>query len=161
MQFVFHETIQLADMNILTRLLFVTILFRFVHFFIFFFYFAWTSFAKQIVCVMQTLTLSLYLLSLPMGGRRISCDPFLQMYKCTTCTPLPPTLVQWTLHVHIHLLNRRRRIELEFNRLFQKDRGKTASAARILSPNPTRRPLPCLLIQSFFYDSLVQYPNQI
>ena len=28
----------------------------------------------------------------------------------------------------------------ELNRLFQKDRGKTASAARILSPNPTRRP---------------------
>ena len=53
----------------------------------------------------------------------------------------------------------RRRIELEdkakvtveLNRLFQKDRGNTASAARILSPNPTRRPLPCLLIQSFFY----------
>ena len=37
------------------------------------------------------------------------------------------------------------------NHLFQKDRGKTASAARILSPNPTRRPLPCLLIKSFFY----------
>ena len=34
------------------------------------------------------------------------------------------------------------------------DRGKTASPARILSPNPTQRPLPCLLIQiiqSFFY----------
>ena len=30
-------------------------------------------------------------------------------------------------------------------------RGITASAARILSPNPKRRPLPCLLIQSFFY----------
>ena len=30
--------------------------------------------------------------------------------------------------------------------------GKTASAARILSPKQTRqRPLPCLLIQSFFY----------
>ena len=39
------------------------------------------------------------------------------------------------------------------NRLFQKDRDKTASAARILSPNPTRRPLPCLLIQSFFYGA--------
>ena len=40
---------------------------------------------------------------------------------------------------------------VELNRLFKKDWGKTASAARILSPNPTRRPLPCLLIQSFFY----------
>ena len=42
------------------------------------------------------------------------------------------------------------------NCLFQKDRGKTTSAARILSPNPTRRPLPCLLIQSFFYMLLCQ-----
>ena len=40
---------------------------------------------------------------------------------------------------------------LELNRLFKKDRGKTASAARILSPNPTWQPLPCLLIKSFFY----------
>ena len=40
---------------------------------------------------------------------------------------------------------------VEPNRLFQKDQGKTASAERILSPNPMRRPLPCLLIQSFFY----------
>ena len=40
---------------------------------------------------------------------------------------------------------------VEFSRLFQKDRGKTTSAARIRSPNPTRRPLPCLLIKSFFY----------
>ena len=40
---------------------------------------------------------------------------------------------------------------VELIRLFKKDQGKTASAARILSPNPTRRPLPCLLIQSFFY----------
>ena len=39
----------------------------------------------------------------------------------------------------------------ELNRLFQKGQGKTASAARILSPNPTPRPLPCLLNQSFFY----------
>ena len=31
-------------------------------------------------------------------------------------------------------------------------RGKTASAARILSPKQTGRPLPCLLIQSFFYE---------
>ena len=37
------------------------------------------------------------------------------------------------------------------NRLFKKDLDKTASAARILSPNRTRRPLPCLLFQSFFY----------
>ena len=37
------------------------------------------------------------------------------------------------------------------NRLFQKDRDKTASAARILSPNPKRQPLPCLLNKSFFY----------
>ena len=42
----------------------------------------------------------------------------------------------------------------ELNSLFQKERGKTASAARILSLNPTRRPLPCLLIQSFFYASV-------
>ena len=42
-----------------------------------------------------------------------------------------------------------RRIEL--NLLFQKDRGKTASAAKILSQNPMRRPLPCILIKSFFY----------
>ena len=41
---------------------------------------------------------------------------------------------------------------VELDRLFQKDQGKTASAARILSPNPMRRPLPCLLIKSFFYD---------
>ena len=34
---------------------------------------------------------------------------------------------------------------IEFNHLFQKDQGKTASAERILSPNPTRRPLHCLL----------------
>ena len=39
----------------------------------------------------------------------------------------------------------------EFNHLFKKDRGKTASAARVLSPNPKRQPLPCLLIKSFFY----------
>ena len=42
--------------------------------------------------------------------------------------------------------------KVELNRLFQKDRGKTASAAKILSPNPTQRPLPCLLIKFFFYD---------
>ena len=42
---------------------------------------------------------------------------------------------------------------VELNCLFQKDQGKTASAARILSPNPTQRPLPCLLIKSFFYRS--------
>ena len=30
-------------------------------------------------------------------------------------------------------------------------RQNSYSAARILSPNPTRRPLPCLLIKSFFY----------
>ena len=52
----------------------------------------------------------------------------------------------------------RRRIDLEdkakvVDRLFQKGRGKTASAARNLFPNPTRRPLPCLLnIISFFYE---------
>ena len=46
---------------------------------------------------------------------------------------------------------------VEFNHLLQKDRGKTASAARILSPNPTRRPLPCLLIQSFFYEDTIQF----
>ena len=40
---------------------------------------------------------------------------------------------------------------IECNHLFQKDQGKAASVARILSPNPTRRPLPCLLNQSFFY----------
>ena len=40
---------------------------------------------------------------------------------------------------------------IEYNHLFQKDRGKTASAARNLSPDPTRRPLPCLLNQYFFY----------
>ena len=43
---------------------------------------------------------------------------------------------------------------VEFNCLFQKERGKTASLARILSPNPMRRPLPYLLIQSFFYAAL-------
>ena len=42
---------------------------------------------------------------------------------------------------------------VELNPLFQKDRGKKASAARILSPNQMRRPLPCLLIKSFFYGS--------
>ena len=42
-----------------------------------------------------------------------------------------------------------------FNHLFQKDQGKTASAARILSPNPTLRPLPCLLIKSFFYGTYI------
>ena len=40
---------------------------------------------------------------------------------------------------------------VQFNRLFQRGRGITASAARILSPNPTLQHLPCLLIQSFFY----------
>ena len=35
---------------------------------------------------------------------------------------------------------------VQFNRFFQKDRGITASSARILSPNPTRRLLPCLLL---------------
>ena len=40
---------------------------------------------------------------------------------------------------------------VELNCLFKKDRGKTA--ARILSPNPTQRPLPCLIIQSFFYGT--------
>ena len=39
----------------------------------------------------------------------------------------------------------------EFNHLFQKDPDKTASAARILSPNPMWRPSPCLLNKSFFY----------
>ena len=39
----------------------------------------------------------------------------------------------------------------EHNCFFQKDQGKTASGARILSPYPTQRPLPCLLIKSFFY----------
>ena len=34
---------------------------------------------------------------------------------------------------------------------FNRSRGKTASAARILFPEQTQRPLPCLLIQSFFY----------
>ena len=37
--------------------------------------------------------------------------------------------------------------------LFQKDQGKTAGVARILSPNPTWRPLPRLLNQSFFLTS--------
>ena len=37
--------------------------------------------------------------------------------------------------------------------MFQIDRGKTGSAARILSPKQTRRPLPCLLIKSFFYGN--------
>ena len=36
----------------------------------------------------------------------------------------------------------RARGTVELNRLYQKDRGKTDSAARILSPNPTGRPLP-------------------
>ena len=40
---------------------------------------------------------------------------------------------------------------VELDCLFQIYRGKSASAARILSPNPIRRPLPCLLIKSFFY----------
>ena len=40
---------------------------------------------------------------------------------------------------------------VELNHLFQIDRGKTASLARILSPNLIQRPLPCLLIKSFFY----------
>ena len=35
--------------------------------------------------------------------------------------------------------------------MLQKDPNKTASAARILSPNPTGRPSPCLLNKSFFY----------
>ena len=68
-------------------------------------------------------------------------------------------------------VSHRRRIELEDNskvdasdrgteslpryHLFQKDRGNTASPARILSPNLTRRPLPCLLIPSFFYGMSV------
>ena len=42
---------------------------------------------------------------------------------------------------------------VELNRLFQKGRGKTASRARIQSPNPTRRPLPYLPIQTIFYGS--------
>ena len=37
---------------------------------------------------------------------------------------------------------------VELNRLLQIDGGKTASAARILSPNPTRQHLPCLLNSS-------------
>ena len=49
----------------------------------------------------------------------------------------------------------------EFNRLFQKDQGKTAIAVRILSPNPTWRPLPCLLIQSFFYDCHTVYKENL
>ena len=43
----------------------------------------------------------------------------------------------------------------EFNRLFQIDRGKIASAARYLDeicpPYQMRRPLPWLLFKSFFY----------
>ena len=47
---------------------------------------------------------------------------------------------------------------VELNRFFQIDWSKTASAAtaRILSPNPTQRPLPCLRIQSFFYGAILQ-----
>ena len=41
--------------------------------------------------------------------------------------------------------------KIELSRLFQKDQGQTASVASILSLNPTQPPLPCLLIQSFFY----------
>ena len=48
---------------------------------------------------------------------------------------------------------------VEFNHLIQKDGGKAASTARILSPNPTRRPLPCLLIKSFFYAALSPTPR--
>ena len=40
----------------------------------------------------------------------------------------------------------------EFNYLW----AKTASAARILPPKHTRRPSPCLLNQSFFYDGWVR-----
>ena len=43
---------------------------------------------------------------------------------------------------------------VELGRLFQIDWGKTASEARILSPKQMRRPLPCLLIESFFYAVL-------
>ena len=50
---------------------------------------------------------------------------------------------------------------IEFNHLFHKDRGKTASAARILSPNVTRRPLPCLLIQSFFYVNSLRKESEL
>ena len=39
---------------------------------------------------------------------------------------------------------------VELIRLFKKDLGKTACAARILFPNPRRRPSPCLLNKSFF-----------
>ena len=46
---------------------------------------------------------------------------------------------------------------VEFNCLFQKDQGITASAARIPSPNLMFQPLPCLLIQSFFYGNKVLY----
>ena len=46
---------------------------------------------------------------------------------------------------------------VEFNCLLQKDRGKTASAAKILSPHPMLGPLPSLLIKSFFYGSLSTY----
>ena len=42
---------------------------------------------------------------------------------------------------------------VELNGLFQKERSKTASAPKFLSLNPTRRPLPGLLIQSFFNAS--------
>ena len=50
----------------------------------------------------------------------------------------------------------------ELIRLFKKDWGKTASTARILSPNLTWRPLPCLLIKSFFYgcDKLRAFGRQ-
>ena len=51
------------------------------------------------------------------------------------------------------------RLPVELKRLFQIDQGKTASAARILSPNPTRLPLPCLLSQSFFYGYMSGFCN--
>ena len=44
---------------------------------------------------------------------------------------------------------------VELIRLFKKYRGKTASAARILSPNLTRQPSPCLLNKSFFYVAYI------
>ena len=80
------------------------------------------------------------------GGQNLCCascfaSAFLKQTVELHRPPCPASCFAWVFLKQM----------VEFNHLFQKDQGKTASMPRILSSNPTRRPLPCLLIQFFFY----------
>ena len=78
--------------------------------------------------------------------RRIAFFIYIMLIICST----PVWLAVGTLFEILYI----RTIEEGFiqKRMSSKRPRKTASTARILSPNPMRRPSPCLLNKSFFYD---------